>query len=89
VITDSILTDETDLNQSAESTLQSPAFRRITITEDDKYYIICTSLFYSICSTPHPSTIIKPPLIGQHVPPPPPPSATVTKGILKSPGNCL
>ena len=36
VVTDSILTDETDLNQSAESTLQSPAFRRITITEDDK-----------------------------------------------------
>ena len=40
MITDSILTDETDLNQSAESTLQSPAFRRITITEDDKYYCI-------------------------------------------------
>ena len=37
MVTDSILTDETDLNLSAESTLQSPAFRRITITEDDKY----------------------------------------------------
>ena len=34
VITDSILTDETDLNQSAESTLQSPAFRRITISDE-------------------------------------------------------
>lgn len=41
VITDSILTDETDLNQSAESTLQSPAFRRITI--DDEYVVIVTS----------------------------------------------
>ena len=36
VITDSILTDDTDLNQSAESTLQSPAFRRITISDDDE-----------------------------------------------------
>lgn len=41
VITDSILTDETDLNQSAESTLQSPAFRRITI--DDEYVVVVTS----------------------------------------------
>ena len=44
-------------------------------------------LFHSICSTPHPSTIIKPPVIGHHTPPPP--SATITKGILKSPGACF
>lgn len=42
MITDSILTDDTDLNQSAESTLQSPAFRRITISENDEYVAIVT-----------------------------------------------
>ena len=43
MITDSILTDDTDLNQSAESTIQSPAFRRITI--DDEYVIAMATVF--------------------------------------------
>lgn len=67
------------------------------------YKIIVINLHGAYHSNPHPSTIIKPPVLGSphHTPPPPAtvtkgsphhtpsPSATVTKGILKSPGNTL